>query len=202
MPAQLFCKPLPGMRDEILFLLKDKAGKGRIAFRSLQLSRDMELIHHWVNQPYAIRYWQMQGDRETLVTTYQTILANPCAHSFIGLLNDKIVCQVDCYHVGADELKVHVPVTPGACGFHILMLPPRESFKGLTEAMLKAFIQFFFSFGAAETLYGEPDATNTAANIAARRAGLHFQKTIQLSYKSANLYSIAREQFFHSNQLP
>ena len=50
-------------------------------------------------------------------------------------------------------------------------------------------------FPEAETLYGEPDAANTPANLAAKRAGFQFQKTIQLSYKTANLYAITKDQF-------
>lgn len=188
------------LSSEILFLLTDKDLNGTISFRSLDLGTDIDLIYAWVNQPYAKRYWQMNGDREILIAAYKTILANPVAHSFIGLFDNKIVCQIDCYAVAADELKEHVDSSPGNCGLHILMCPPRELQKGLTENILRAFSKFFFSFGAAQTLYGEPDHRNTAANLAAKRSGFEFQKTIQLSYKTANLYSITRDQFFQSLQ--
>lgn len=192
----LFCKPLPGMQqNEILFLLRDKDLTGTISFRSLSLANDIDTIHDWVNQPYTRRYWQMNVDKASLTSTYTTLLDNPLAHSFIGLFNNRMVCQIDCYQVAADELKEHVEVLPGNCGLHILMLPPRQSQKGLTDSMLKAFIKFFFSFGVAQTLYGEPDHRNTAANIAAKRAGFEFQKQITLSYKTANLYSITKQQF-------
>jgi RimJ/RimL family protein N-acetyltransferase len=196
LPTPLFCKPLHGMQEtEILFLLPDKDLNGTIAFRSLSLTNDIDTIHNWVNQPYSRRYWQMNVDKQTLYDTYAALLINPSSHSFIGLFNGNIVCQIDCYNVAADELKNHVKISPGNCGLHILMLPPRQSQKGLTEAMLKAFIKFYFSFGAAQTLYGEPDHRNTAANLAARRTGFKFQKTITLSYKTANLFSITKQQF-------
>jgi RimJ/RimL family protein N-acetyltransferase len=129
------------------------------------------------------------------------VLDNPSAHSFIGLFNNKMVCQIDCYHASADELKDHVAISSGNCGLHILMLPPRQLQKGLTVAMLKAFIKFFFSFGAAQTLFGEPDHRNTAANIAAKRSGFEFQKQIPLSYKTANLYSITKQQFHATHSI-
>lgn len=198
----LFCKPLPGMRPaEILFLLTDKDLNGTIAFRSLSLSNDIDTLHDWVNQPYTLRYWQMNENKESLSSTYRTVLDNPLAHSFIGLFNGKMVCQVDLYNVEADELKDHVEVIPGNCGLHILMLPPRQSQKGLTESMLKAFIKFYFSFSAANCLYGEPDCRNSAANIAAKRAGFEFIKTITLSYKTANLYAITKQQFHEANPI-
>jgi RimJ/RimL family protein N-acetyltransferase len=199
MPATLFCKPLPGMlSNELLFYLSNKHENNSIAFRSLDLSTDLATIHRWVNQPYSLRYWQLNVDKTSLHSTYHTMLDNPLAHSFIGLFNNQLVCQIDCYAVAADELKEHVDPSPGNCGLHILMCPPRELKKGLTENMLRAFIKFFFSFGAAQILYGEPDHRNSAANLAAKQSGFEFQKTIQLSYKTANLYSITKEQFFKS----
>ncbi len=202
MPPPLFCKPIPEMKeDELLFLITDKELNGKIAFRSLDLATDIDIIHNWVNQPYTRRYWQMNVDKQSLYDTYTTVLYNPLAHSFIGLFNGKMVCQVDLYNVEADELKDHVEVIPGNCGLHILMLPPRQSQKGLTESMLKAFIKFYFSFSAANCLYGEPDCRNSGANIAAKRAGFEFIKTIILSYKTANLYSITKQQFHEANPI-
>lgn len=180
---------------EILFVYTDPVVNAAIAFRSLDLPSDLPTIHAWVNQPYAKTYWQMDVDEKTLHDTYGEMLAHPSKHSFIGLFNDKLVCQIDCYHVAVEELKNHVAISSGNCGLHILMLPPRQLQKGLTEAMLKAFIKFFFSFGAAQTLFGEPDHRNTGANIAAKRAGFEFQKQITLSYKTANLYAITKTQF-------
>jgi len=197
MTHQLFCKPIPGMQEnETLFLLPDKDLNGTISFRTLSLTNDIDTIHNWVNQPYTRRYWQMNGDKQTLYKTYATLLVNPSAHSFIGLFDGSMVCQIDCYHVSVDELKDHVDGSAGNCGLHILMLPPRQSQKGLTEAMLNAFIKFFFSFGAAQILFGEPDHRNSAANLAAKRTGFEFLKTIKLSYKTANLYAITKQQFY------
>ncbi len=187
--------------DELLFLITDKELNGTIAFRSLSLSNDLDLLHDWVNQPYTRRYWQLNENKESLTSTYRTVLDNPLAHSFIGLFNNNIVCQIDCYNVAADELKDHVEVSSGNCGLHILMLPPRQSQKGLTESMLKAFVKFYFSFSAANCLYGEPDCRNSGANIAAKRAGFEFVKTIILSYKTANLYSITKQQFHETNPI-
>lgn len=202
MSHRLFCKPLPGMQpSEILFYLSNKHSNNSIAFRSLDIENDIDIIHNWVNQPYSRRFWQMNVDKQSLIESYTILINNPLSHSFIGLFNDKMVCQIDCYSIAADELKDHVEVTAGNCGLHILMCPPRELTKDLTETMLKAFIKFYFSFSAAEILYGEPDERNTAANIAAKRSGFEFQKCIQLSYKTANLYSITKQLYHETNPI-
>ncbi len=193
-----FFKP-PAEYFQPLFTIIDNCLEKEISFRSLNLSSDLETIHSWITQPYTAKFWQMNVDRSELHNIYQSILCNPLAHSFIGTLDDRTVCQIDLYHVSAEEIKEHVAAGPGDCGLHILMLPPRESAKGLTEAMLRAFTGFYFSHVEAKTLYGEPDIANHWGNLAAKRSGFHFQKTITLSYKTANLYSITKTQFHEQN---
>ena len=188
-----FFKPVND--DGFFFEQYSEKIKSTIRFRSLNLEKDLVVIHDWVTQPYTAKYWQMNVDPSELKAIYRSIINCPLTHSFVGTINDKIVCQIDCYHVSQEELNDHVNGEDGDCGLHILMLPPRESEKGLTEIMLRVFTQFYFSFEQANKLYGEPDIANQHGNIAAKKAGFHFLKTIQLSYKTANLYSITRSQF-------
>ncbi len=199
MNKKLFCKPGPG---HTLPLYKSNLGEENLSFRPIDIANDLDLIHSWVNQPYARRYWQQAGPISVLEEYYQYILVNPFAHSFIGLSNDNVVAQIDCYHITQEELSNHVENTPGSCGLHILMLPPRQNRKGLTESVLKAFVDFYFSFGEAEVLYGEPDINNTAANAAALLAGFTYQRTIELAEKTANLYAFTREQYFTPTLTP
>ena len=196
MTQPLFCKPLPGMREEeLLFLFADSDLDGKIAFRSLQLTTDIETIHDWVNRFYTKRFWQLNGSKSLLINTYKNILNNQNAHSFIGLFNNQPVCQIDIYAVSADELKEHIKYDTGDCGLHLLMCPPEQMIKGLSLAMLQHFIQFYFSFPAAQCLYAEPDKENVFANRLAIKSGFHVLKTIELAYKTANLYSITKQQF-------
>ncbi len=187
LPA-LFCKPVSG--DSILY--DSDTSTGRLAFRSLDLNIDLDTIYQWVNQEYARVFWQMNGSKEVLKNTYCELLSNPHAHSFMALLNDQPVGQIDLYLVKADELNNHVEAKGNDCGLHILMLPPRESKKNLAKEVLSEFIQFFFSHAGAGDLYAEPDAENAMANLLAKNVGFVFLKTIELSSKSANLYCISR----------
>ncbi len=197
----LFCKPVTvDYTHQLLYNQFETELNATISFRSLQLRTDIDFLHDWVNRSYTKRFWQLNGSKSLFYNTYQSLLANLNAHSFIGLCNDKPVCQVDLYNVSADELKDHTAHEPDDCGLHLLMLPPEQMCKGLSLCMLKHFIHFFFSFPVSARLFAEPDRENSFANRLAVKAGFIFLKTIQLSYKTANLYSITREQFFQSNQ--
>jgi RimJ/RimL family protein N-acetyltransferase len=187
LPA-LFCKP----EDRKRHLYSTESLNGRLSFRSLDLEKDIDTVFSWVNQEYARAFWQMNGSKEVLKNTYRDLLDNPHAHSFIALLKDQPVGQIDLYLVEADELSNHVDTAENDCGLHILMLPPRESKKNLAKDVLSAFIEFFFSHANAGKLYAEPDAANATANLLAKNTGFTFLKEIDLSSKTANLYCILR----------
>jgi RimJ/RimL family protein N-acetyltransferase len=193
---RLFCKPVDIPYDnEILYREDALALAGTIGFRSLQLSTDLDLIHDWVNQVYARRFWQLNGTKTLVENTYAELLKNPHAHSFIGLFNDQPVCQVDLYLVASDELRHYVEAGPDDCGLHFLMSPPNQLPKGSTVQILKAFLDFYFSFQLAERIYAEPDKDNDLANLLARKVGFRYIKAIELSYKTANLYHLTRDHF-------
>jgi acetyl CoA:N6-hydroxylysine acetyl transferase len=187
--------------DKILHEQFIAALKGRLTFRSLHLDTDITIVHQWVNKHYAKRFWQMEGDIHFLINTYQSILDNCHAHSFIGLLDEQIICLVDVYQVAVDELKNHLHPTDFDCGLHLLMAPPRQSIKDLSYHALREFLAYYFSFPLAGKMYAEPDAQNVFANKLAIKAGFVFRKSIQLSYKKANLYSITKTQFYAENKI-
>jgi RimJ/RimL family protein N-acetyltransferase len=195
--AQLFCKPqYTGEQARMLFTSSNKLDGAGISFRSLDLSTDLDIIFNWVNRAYAKRFWQLDGSKALVETTYRLILDNPATHSFIGLYNDRPVCQIDIYLLMVDELRHEVQdCRPNDCGFHLLMAPPWVSAKGLSREVLRAFLAFYFSHDRAERIFAEPDRDNVLANRLALAVGLEFLYTVRLSYKTANLYCITKEQF-------
>lgn len=168
---------------------------GLLSFRSLDLETDLDTIFYWVNQVYARRFWQLNGSKELVRKTYETILNNPRAHSFIGELNGIPICQIDIYGIMGEEMEGHIPAAELDCGLHLLMLPTKEMQKGWSFYALKNFQRFYFSFANHQLLIAEPDQENVLANKLAMDVGFQFSKTIRLSNKTANLYTLYREDF-------
>jgi len=185
----LFCKPAVGDQSTILFSKFYNQLKGNIAFRSLNLKTDLPLIHEWVNSPYALKYWQMNGHFSQLLSVYQCMEYNPYAHSFVGILNKTIICQLDVYALAIDELKDHVDAQEHDAGFHLLMAPNTNPVKNLTISVIDAFLHFYFSFPQAKRLFGEPDSTNEKSIALLNKTGFRQLKTIQMSYKQAHVYT-------------
>ncbi len=184
----LFCKPAHGDQSPNLFSKFYPQLLGTIAFRSLRIKEDLPIIHQWVNEPYALEYWQMNGHFSQLMSVYQCMQYFPYAHSFIGTLNDSIICQLDVYAVAVDELKDHIEVEDHDAGFHLLMAPNSNPVKGLTVAVIDAFKHFYFSFPQARHLYGEPDITNKKSIALLAETGFTPIGEIQMSYKKALLH--------------
>jgi hypothetical protein len=161
------------------------------------MDRDIDLIYDWVNKPYAIEFWKMNGSKDALIETYSAVISNPHAHSFIGLLGSKPVCQIDVYRVLADELSMHVSSNPEDCGMHFLTGPIQIKVKGLSRIMFANFLKFYFSFPIARVMYGEPDTNNHKARKVVEDVGFKYLHEAELSYKTASVYKITRETFFY-----
>jgi hypothetical protein len=134
----------------------------------------------------------LDGSKELVRSTYEAILQNPRAHSLVGCLNTLPICQIDVYGVIGEELEKYGEAGAFDCGLHLLMLPTKQLQKGWSYYALKNFQRFYFSFEQHTILYAEPDQENTLANKLAMDSGFQFMKTIELSNKTANLYSISR----------
>jgi hypothetical protein len=193
---RLFFKPSPeSLNSEILFSKFSQDLGEYISFRSFDMGKDIDLIYEWVNSPYAIEFWKMNGPKDVLFKTYSSIIVNPHAHSFIGLLGNQQVCQFDVYRVLADELSNHISADPEDCGIHILMAPNNTPIKGLSSIMVSSFLKFFFSFPIAGDMYGEPDTNNHKAKNLIEPLGFKYQHEAELSYKTASVYRLTRQTF-------
>lgn len=195
MPHRLFCKP-PDC--QIVYSSYCPEIDGCIALRSLNLETDLPEIHQWVNEAYASGFWQLAGPFEKLFNLYFDIQQNEHAHSYVGLLNGKLICQLDVYSVATDELSHHVSAEPHDCGFHLLMGRNENPIPGLTVSIVRNFLRYYFSFPEANRMYGEPDVNNAKSIALVEKCGMQRLNKIQMSYKEAFLYCLERWQF---NQL-
>jgi len=196
-PFIAWCKARP--THEILYdHIFDMIG-GSLSFRSFDLNGDLALIHEWVNMDYTRTFWQMRGSIGLLRACYQCIQQNPFAHSFIGLYEQSPVCQFDIYQVAADELAGHVDYESIDTGFHLLMAPSKAPVHQLTATLIRAFLDFYFSHPGCGKMFAEPDIQNLKSIVLLRRSGFTEMKTIEMSYKTAHVYSLTKNQFYAKN---
>jgi RimJ/RimL family protein N-acetyltransferase len=187
----LFCKPT----DRHRHLVEEAIGQGqRLIFRPLQLKTDLALLHHWVNLPYA-KFWQVACSKEQVLSTYRRVLTDPDAHSFVGILDEGLVCLIDVYRAQAADLGQFIPCHYHDCGLHLLMGPDAVQVPGLSRLVLQAFLRHLFSFPEAERVYAEPDIHNHKACRLLERSGFRFLQNIMLTDKAASLYCLTKPPF-------
>jgi hypothetical protein len=195
----LFCKPSP--KADFQFEHHFPSGQC-IVLRSLNLKKDLNILHQWVNEPYAKEFWQLDGPKEELQSTYQSVLKNPDAHSFIGLLDEQLICQIDLYRVQSADLGRYVRYHFNDCGMHLLMAPVKFPISQLSRMVMETFARYYFSFGEADNLYAEPDIHNHKASKLLAKSKFSFVQNIVLTDKAASLYLLTRKQFYATYQQP
>lgn len=165
-----------------------------LEIRPLHPARDIRLLHQWVNQPYAKPYWQMEGPIGRLYRHYENFLDSGQGYSLMFFLDGRQVALTDYYRVAADELKAHYDYRENDYGIHLLMGPVETPVHGLTQAVMITALAYLFSLSIGRVA-GEPDIRNEKANRLVRQTGFRFLKTIDMSYKTANLYLYDRCEF-------
>ncbi|WP_300597148.1 GNAT family N-acetyltransferase [Niabella sp.] len=191
------------VRPEEWFLYRERLSGDQLelGIRKLDLRKDLALMYRWVNQPYAYRFWGMQGTLKALYTFYNPKLEEGHLQLFFVCIGATPVALIEVYPVLRSELADVLDFTDGDYGVHLLMAPYREvkaavpvNIDGLSVWVLKAVQRMLFDFSAVKRIVAEPDAQNIHACRLAEKAGFHYIKTLPLEGKMARLYTIARHE--------
>ncbi|MCF3111676.1 acetyltransferase [Niabella sp. CC-SYL272] len=172
-----------------------------LGIRKVDLRKDLALMYQWVNQPYAYRFWGMQGTLKKLYEFYYPKLEEGHLQLFFACITDIPVALIEVYPVLRSELAGMWNFTEADYGIHLLMAPYREiktvissDIDGLSVWVLKAVQRMLFDFSAVQRIVAEPDEQNIHACRLAEKAGFHYLKTLPLEGKVARLYMIARHE--------
>lgn len=182
------------MKKIILYHRKPDNGN-EIIIKPLHLPRDINIIHKWANRPKAKMFWQMEGTKENLYQHYEDFLNSGSGFSLMCFLLNKPVAQVDYYKVATDEVKEHFDYRETDFGIHLLMGSYKKPIAHLGRDVMITALAFLFTLTDIERIVGEPDARNEKANKLVVDVGFRFIKTIQMSYKTANLYLFDKTDF-------
>jgi RimJ/RimL family protein N-acetyltransferase len=163
--------------------------------RPLDLTKDIPIIYEWVNQPYAIPFWQMNGTYEELFETYQRLENSPIAQTLVACLHGQLISQLDMYDPFADPIHLCYDATEGDMGIHLLMAPGKKPVKHFTTKVLYLFLQVLFQNPLIERVIGEPDELNEPANQLLQRLSFRFIQRLELPHKNANFYIMTRQEF-------
>ena len=180
------------------FFFEKKYNGKSFYIRSMQ-NCDIEMIHSWVNMPYAHRFWQMQGSLKELADHYFRQKEENRVSTFILCYELKPIALFEVYQVLSSELSLKFEAGVGDYGLHLLMAPHTEllSLKRviskISRESLRTILEMLFSFSSVKRVFAEPDIENTHAHRLAESAGFTFIKDIQLQDKKAKLYVVKKK---------
>ena len=157
--------------------------------------KDLPVIYKWVNQAYAIPYWQMNGPYSDLQVACREWLQNLSTHSLVASLDNTLVCQLDIYEVVSDDLRNHYEAIEGDLGMHLLMAPGKKPEASFTTKLLFFLLKLLFCNPLVRRVVCEPDIENRPACTLVERLGFHLEKRLVLPHKTADLYIMSRERF-------
>ncbi|KIX21312.1 siderophore biosynthesis protein [Flavobacterium sp. 316] len=167
---------------------------GTFELRPINLEKDIEAIHKWVNKEYAI-YWGMMGfSFDEVKIAYEKIVKN--TQVYIGTFNGIISFLLECYNPKEDVINNYYNVEKGDRGMHILVAPSENPIKNFTWSIFTVILDFIFNDSEVKRIVVEPDARNYKIHQLNKKAGFVFQRIVELPHKKAHLEFCTREDYY------
>lgn len=181
--------------ESLLFHLPVGSPQSGLSLQKINPELDLPRLFEWVNQPYAIPFWQMNGSYQQLVDAFAKMEHSHGELSLAGYLHKELVCQLDVYDPFSDPIKECYAPLKGDVGIHLLVAPGKKPAPDFTAKLLYFLLECLFQYSGILRVVGEPDETNEAANRLLHKLSFQYHQVIQLPYKRANFYTISRSQF-------
>ena len=170
-----------------------------ITFQPLT-SRDLPLLHRWLNDPDVIRWWE--GDDvsfDAVVRDYDPVSAEPVEH-WIASVDGRPTGWIQCYAAVdfADEDETlqwwHAGVDRTAAGIDYLIGAAADRGRGVGTAMIRAFVTdvVFGRHPSWTQACASPFAANTASVRALEKAGFRRVGTFEEAQGPAEVLVIDR----------
>jgi len=161
-------------------------------------ANDIKLVHEWIHQPYAHRFWNMQVTLKELTQDFFSKRISNVSRQFLVCHQKKPIALVEVYHVIQTEVGSQYDVQRGDYGIHLLMAPPKDLLylnRLLNKVSLDVLLtvtKMLFSNQSVIRIIAEPDIHNSPARNLAKKAGFAFLKDIHLSDKVASLFILSK----------
>lgn len=171
-----------------------------VSFRPVELGRDMERLHAWLDSDHVEPYWDLAAPLPEFRRTLEEKLADDHSTLYVGRLDGVPMSYWERYWAAEDPLADHYDARPGDQGIHLLIGPPEYLGEGYASALLRGIVDLAFRHGETERVVAEPDAGNDAALATFASAGFERRDTFYFPHedKEAALVVCERERFERS----
>lgn len=167
---------------------------GTFALRSLDLDRDLDVLHSWMNDPDVARYWNKAWPREQIASYLREQQLSTHSTPYVGELDGVPMSYWELYRADLDPLARYYDAREHDAGIHLLLGPADCRGRRLAVALLRVVSAWQLEADPLATrVIGEPDATNVRLIRVAALAGFRHVTDIDLPHKRAALLIRTRD---------
>ncbi len=168
-----------------------------LSLRTIDRRRDLDLFHHWMNQPRVAFYWELAQSREELDRYLAEQEADPHLFGVIGSFDDEPVGYFEFYWAKEDRLGPYYEAEDFDRGWHGLIGNPRHLGRAKTSAWFRSLTHYLFlDEPRTRRIVGEPRASHHKMLSYCADAAYDKVKEFDFPHKRAALVCCERERFF------
>lgn len=167
------------------------------SMRKIDIEKDLETFHAWMNQERVDFFWEESGDIEAHRKFLENALSDPKVLPMIGFFDDEPVGYFESYWVKEDRLAPYCDGRDYDRGMHMLI--GNESFLGrdFSDVWLHSVVHFsMLADVRTNRLLGEPRNDNKRLLKRLHDFNFYREKDFDFPHKRAALIAISRETFF------
>ena len=177
-------------------LNKKYPGKGyTLSLRPFFTTTDLPIVYEWLKDSYVGQFWKMKHSNHQVAEIYRTISRVNYAQSFLTLLDNRPVCQVDINEAWCDDVYSYVSTRKGDYIIRWLLPLTIKMHATLFVDIIRFCLDYFFSFSEVENIFTETDADQAKTNELMLKTGFEFSRTIDLPPCKMNIYCYSRKNW-------
>ncbi|RUP05801.1 MAG: N-acetyltransferase [Mycobacterium sp.] len=168
---------------------------GIFTLRALDLDRDLEALHSWMNDPEVARYWKKAWPREQVAAYLREQQLSTHSTPYVGELNGVPMSYWELYRADLDPVAQYYDAREHDAGVHLLLGPAECRGRRLAADLLRVVSGWQLDADPRATrVIGEPDAANERLIRVAALAGFRHVMDIDLPQKRAALLIRPRDE--------
>ncbi len=173
-----------------------------VSFRTVDIERDLDMFHRWMNDGRVAFFWELAKPRADLRDYLEELHEKPHTYPLIGSFDGQDAGYFETYWVREDRLGPYYESGPWDRGWHGLIGERRHLGRVKTGAWLRALTHhLFLDCPMTENIMGEPRVDN--AKLLSYADGLAYEKVKEFDFphKRSALMRCRRERFFEEVRL-
>ena len=168
-----------------------------LSFRTVEVDRDLPLVHRWMNDPDVNHFWQEAGDEARHRAYLAGVAGDPHTLALIGSFDHEPFGYFEVYWAKENRIAPFYDADDFDRGWHVLIGEPSFRGKDFATAWLTSISHYLFlSDPRTRRVVGEPRADHAQQLRNLDKSGYAKVKEFDFPHKRAMLVMLLREHYF------